>query len=319
MKKFLQILKNDSLKKISCFVLSLLALIYCFYQIKLSSFLATLASIEVLWFIPILLVNFFVIALKTLRWQILVAPTKKVGFAGLYRLLIITFMLNNLLPAKLGEVARVHYLEKDAHINRLTSTATVVASYLLEFLSFVIFALIFIHLVAVPGWVYRGIVVSSVLTLGLYFFLLVASKKVVRRPFLISFQEGLKGLLSTRTTGLALIVSFLSWFFQGVLLLMVHQSFGVNLPLVSLVMVLVAVNIIMAIPAAPGHMGTFEFICVLTYQFLGLSASAALALGVTYHLVQAIPVVLVGGVLLHWKPRMTSPAPAKTEAGDVPY
>lgn len=319
MKKLLQLLKNDSLKKISYFGLSLLALIYCFYQINLSSFLGHLASIDVAWFIPIILVNFFVIALKTLRWQVLVNPTKKVGFTVLYRLLIITFMLNNLLPVKLGEVARIHYLGKNANINRLTSTATVLASHLLDFLSFVFFAFIFIHLVTAPDWVYRGIVASGVLSLGLYIFFLVSSKQTLKKPFLILFQDGLKGLKSTRTTALALALSFLSWIFQGVLLFMVHQSFGVGLPLMSLIMVLIAVNVVLAIPAAPGHMGTFEFVCVLTYQFLGLGASEALALGVTYHLVQVVPVVLVGGILLHWKPRMASFAVAEKEAGDVPY
>ena len=44
---------------------------------------------------------------KTVRWRLLLPDTSQVTTPRLYRILHISFLLNNVLPARLGDVARV--------------------------------------------------------------------------------------------------------------------------------------------------------------------------------------------------------------------
>ena len=60
------------------------------------------------------------------------------------------------------------------------------------------------------------------------------------------------------------------------------------------------VRIAVALPSTPGHVGAFELGGVVALRLLHVSDARALAFALLYHLVQILPVMLVG-LLVGWR------------------
>jgi uncharacterized membrane protein YbhN (UPF0104 family) len=74
---------------------------------------------------------------------------------------------------------------------------------------------------------------------------------------------------------------------------------GLHLPLTASILVLVAVNLALAIPfAPPGNIGTLELGAVLALFEFGVPKEQALAFAVCYHLLQVVPIGILGFVLV---------------------
>lgn len=68
--------------------------------------------------------------------------------------------------------------------------------------------------------------------------------------------------------------------------------------------VLLAINLAVAVPSSPAGAGAFEGAVVLVLTLSGMAKAPALALALLYHLIQAVPVVLAGALVV-WRPSLT--------------
>jgi hypothetical protein len=73
-------------------------------------------------------------------------------------------------------------------------------------------------------------------------------------------------------------------------LLAVMHAVGVDAPAASGLLVILAVNLAIAIPAVPGNLGTVELGAVAGLQPFGVSVELGLAVGILYHLAQVLPI-----------------------------
>jgi uncharacterized protein (TIRG00374 family) len=108
-------------------VVSVVALYFAFKNVPLSELFEYLATINYLWVIPavgIALLSFF---LRAWRWRIILESAGKISIWRAYHPMIIGFMINCVLPGRLGEVARPVILQKKENIPFTTGLATVVA------------------------------------------------------------------------------------------------------------------------------------------------------------------------------------------------
>lgn len=248
------------------------------------------------WIAPVAAGNFAVILLKAMRWRITLLPVKKISTWLMFKTLTIGFMANNILPARMGDILRIHMLGKEALLSRVTSTGTAISDRIVEGLSFLLFAAALTLFTPVPEWMKDGTFITLFLTLAAYIFATFYTSRDIKHSFLKKFQEGFVSLNNLRLFSSCMLVSLLSWMLQGGLILMVQVSFGVYLPLWSVVLVLVAVNLAIALPSAPGNIGTFEYACILAYAYLGVDKNISFLIGVTYHILQAVPVMIAGGI-----------------------
>lgn len=289
-------------------LIAVVAAYLSFRNVQWDHLLTAMKSMQPLWLIAVIVVNFGVVALKAVRWQAMIQPVKKTSFVMVLKVLIIGFMANNLFPARFGELLRIHLLGRNESVNRTTSAATLVADRIIEGMTFLIIAFLLIFLHKSPVWMKQGILITSIITLGFYAAAVVMTRKGMiktweSRPdskvarFLGQATEGLHALTHMKLMGLATMTSLLSWIAQGVMIYFIQIAYGIQTPLWGIVLLLVAVNLAIAVPSAPSNIGTFEFACVLAYQYMGIDKSTALLLGITYHLLQVIPVTIVGIVL----------------------
>jgi uncharacterized protein (TIRG00374 family) len=130
-------------------ILSVTALYFAFRNVPLNDLLTYLKSINYLWTIPtvfLVLVSFFI---RALRWQLILESSHKIGIWHAFHPLMIGFMINCILPGRIGEFARPVILQKKAKVPFATGIATVAAERVFDVGALVVFAVItfaYIHI-----------------------------------------------------------------------------------------------------------------------------------------------------------------------------
>jgi uncharacterized protein (TIRG00374 family) len=102
------------------------ALYFAFKNVPLTELFNYLASINYFWVLPAVLVTVFSFMLRAVRWQIILESTRRIRFWRAFHPLMIGFMINCVLPGRLGEVARPVILQKKEKVPVTTGLATVV-------------------------------------------------------------------------------------------------------------------------------------------------------------------------------------------------
>lgn len=295
------------------FLISAVFLWYAFRGVNFSAMAGGIARVGVVWVMASILVALTSLVLRGFRWRYLLGEERKIGFWSLVSATFIGVMANNLLPARLGEVVRAWVLAQ----REQTSTSGVLASVVVERLVDVVTALLLLALsfVVAPtldngvagllGWSGLAVLVTFV---GLAMGLLVVvqhrdrimtawdrwARNANRSWALHSAEQGrrfLEGLCVSQTKMqwvTMILLSFLVWGTSIVSFYMMGKGFSLDLTLAQMTLVWGIVLFGVAIPSAPGFVGTFHGFCV---------AGLALVAGTDPTLAAAYATLLHGS---HW-------------------
>ena len=75
-------------------------------KIEWSSLGVAFREAKYIYIFPTVILMFISFYIRTIRWEVLISPIKKVSVLNLFSANMIGFMANNVLPARLGEVIR---------------------------------------------------------------------------------------------------------------------------------------------------------------------------------------------------------------------
>jgi uncharacterized protein (TIRG00374 family) len=134
--------KNVTISFIVGLAISAVALYFAFKNIPVRELGRYLGSINYLWMIPAVAVTLISFFLRAVRWRLILESVRKIGIWQAYHPMIIGFMINCVLPGRLGEAARPAILQKEEKIAFTTGLATVAAER-----AFDIFFLIILFLI----------------------------------------------------------------------------------------------------------------------------------------------------------------------------
>jgi len=98
--------RNLSASLLIGIVFSLAASYYLVRNIPLEDTFTYIKSINYWWILPSVGVAFLSYAIRAARWRIILSPVADVGFLGAYHPLVVSFMINSILPGRVGELAR---------------------------------------------------------------------------------------------------------------------------------------------------------------------------------------------------------------------
>jgi hypothetical protein len=118
------------------------ALYFAFRNVPFNDLLNYLRSINYLWLLPaalLALVSFFI---RTVRWRFIILSSHQIGIWQAFHPLMIGFMINCILPGRVGELARPMILQKKQKIPFATGIATVAAERIFDVAALIIFAVI---------------------------------------------------------------------------------------------------------------------------------------------------------------------------------
>ena len=78
----------------------------------------------------------------------------------------------------------------------------------------------------------------------------------------------------------------------------VQKSFDVDLPILSVLLILATLNLTTLVPLAPGNLGVYEATVFFIYQYLGVAPEQALALALVQHLCFLLPLTGTGYIFI---------------------
>lgn len=113
-------------------VISAVTLYLALHRVPFADLFNYLAVIDYRWVLlsGALAIPCFV--LRAFRWRIILENKKKLGFRSVFHPLMIGFMINSILPGRIGEVARPYILSKKENLPFTTSLATIAIERLMD-------------------------------------------------------------------------------------------------------------------------------------------------------------------------------------------
>ena len=231
--------------------------------------------------------------------------------------LTIGYLANVLLPARLGDLARAYLAGASFRLARLAVLGTVVIERVADGGTMLVLAVASSLVVAGIATVRTLIGLGLVLTAAGVAVLLVGwwltagtalgSTSLGRRVADLAGRIG-AGTAALRRPGGALTVAVATLAAGGTATLtawIVAHAVGIDLPPAQAALFMSSVALSLAIPAAPGSIGTYEFVGVTVLTSLGYGAAQALATMVLLRAVSTFPAIALGFVstwLLHLRP-----------------
>lgn len=252
------------------------------------------------------------VLLRTVRWQRLLAPLRDIAFDHVLAYLLVGYLANNVLPARLGELVRSHYLGDREGLSRTTTLGTVVVERIVDTAVVVAIAALAILVLNI-----RGVVTSAVLLGGAIAALLVvllaigvtahrlpgagtAARWIARWPRVEGAVARLRGGLAVagrpRTLAEALVTSVIAWGATLLAFAAAGQAVGLELRIGEAALLSSGVALASAIPAGPGYLGTYELAAVKIAEALGRPAEPAFAVALIVH-VTILVLTSTGGLV----------------------
>ena len=113
-------------------VISAAALYLAFRKVPVGDLLNYLASIDYVWVLPAMAMVLISFYLRAIRWQVILTSYRKIPIWRAFHPMMIGFMINCVLPGRLGEVARPIILQKKEKVPFATGLATVAAERIFD-------------------------------------------------------------------------------------------------------------------------------------------------------------------------------------------
>jgi uncharacterized protein (TIRG00374 family) len=284
----------------------------------------SLKSANWLWLIPAIVMFLFSFALRAVRWQILLAPIGQVGFSSSFRAVMIGFMANSVLPARMGEFVRAFVLKKKEGLKVESVFATIVVERIFDgylLMLFLLGSLLLAPLSGTEGGLLRTGIVGAlaVYTIALVAMLFLHHRHAETIRFferllswfpwrervlnsLSRFASGLAIFSSTKQIMLVAVWSLIVWIVSMAVLhpLLAGFDLGVPMPWYAPYVITPIVALGVLLPAAPGYAGTFHAACVAALLMLApdSNADAGRAFAFVLHAANMVPIIVVGLIFL---------------------
>ncbi len=159
-------------------LISIVALAFAFRQVDFQDVWAALAGVNY-WLLAASLVPLVAfMLLRAFRWRLLFYPETGLRIRNLTAVIAVGYLLSNVFPARLGDVARAYLIGDTEDVSRSTAFSTVVAERVLDALLAVAGFVIVIPFAPLPDWMVRsGLVVGAAVLVALVGFVILVRRR----------------------------------------------------------------------------------------------------------------------------------------------
>jgi uncharacterized protein (TIRG00374 family) len=240
---------------------------------------------------------------RAVRWKVLLGYSKPIRLRHVFSSMMIGYMANNVLPARMGELVRVYLIERRAGISKSMSAATIVLERIIDALLLLSIAgaiSVFLPLtdllrktglIAAVAFAAAGIVLLLLAFKGES-----AARQTAQIVGVISetlgqraeqivgrFAAGLTVLRSIKQALLVMLLTLAIWTLEALAVSAVIGALNLRLPWIAALFLLVVLSLSFILPAAPGGVGTYEFFVVAAMVPFALDSSRAVGLALVLH------------------------------------
>lgn len=329
--------------------ISVLLLSLLLYRIGVGDIGSALHDANYLYVAPAIGLYFVAVYFRALRWRYLLSPLAILPVGRLYPVIVIGYMANNLLPARLGELVRSYYLARREQLSTSAALATVAVERVYDGVTLLAFAALSAPVLLALGRFAAGSeaarttwLIVAVLTVALFFGALLFLTSLAVAPrfvglaqswtrfvpgrfraktqgFVYTFVQGLSMLKSPRQHVMLFVLSVPVWLMEGAAYFVIAYSFGIDdvfgsvwVLALAVLLVTATSNLATSVPTAIGGIGPFEVVAQQTLLALGVAAPVGAAYAGVVHLVALWLPVNVAGLFLAWKQNLSIRGLAQT-------
>jgi glycosyltransferase 2 family protein len=295
-------------------------------NVSWSELTASLQHANPILLLPALGIYGLGIVARSLRWRVLLRDYG-VNLRMLFRTLVIGLMVNDILPGRLGEIARIFLLARKAGVPAGASLASILIERVLDGIALTALLTLAIVLAGASDWLVQLALASTgifaVATAGIMWAALdpIHAGGLARRIAAIAparLEERLDRLIDTALDALAPVRdpggaarligwSLVAWLLEAGMYLMIMVAFFVPGGVPAALMGTAVANLATLVPSSPGYVGTFDFALKAVLEgWFGASPGTAAGYTLVVHVMLIVPVVLTGLYFL-WQENLSLP------------
>ena len=272
-------------------------------QTDLEALAEVTAVIEPGWIVVAMVYYALDLALRVARWRLLLRPAAALGYRQVGAALITGYAVNNLLPARLGELFRADFMRRHFQVRRSAALGTILVERLLDGLALVL-ALNLGLLLSAHATGSRDVLltVATLATAGLVAVFAVAwhfeglRRRLEGRgwPWLQSrlriFGETLAPLRGPDIWRPA-VFTVVIYSLEALAIDAALRAAGIGIGPGALLVVMGTVSFSTLVPTAPGYVGSYQLAFIVSLQLFACQAPRAIVAATM------VQVFLLGGVV----------------------
>lgn len=288
--------------------ISLLALVIAFWGIQPSRFVSVLQQTNYLMLFPSALLLALGLLARARSWHVLMGDA--VPYRRAFDALNEGYLLNNVLPLRLGELARAYLVSQGGEISASGALATIVVERLIDIVVSLAGLLGALPFMVSPDWaldVAMGVglaLVGVVIVLALLLFKRDTVARLMRRlparglwgisDVVDRFLDAIDALKSHPKRLLkASFWSMVAWMTNWLMIWLLLAAFGEVASAVVPFFISGVVAFGAAVPSSPGAIGVYELSAVAALSVFGYSREVSVGVAILAHgLVLALPSIL---------------------------
>jgi len=311
-------------------IISIIFLYLFFRKVDFYEIWKIMKEVDYFYITPSILLLPIVFLIRAERWRYLLIPIKRIGIPSLFSATVIGFATNNILPARMGEIVRAYVIGRKENISKSSALATIVVERFFDGLIVIFFIILLILFPPFREGLIMERLKGAAFVLSIIFTGGIASliflkyntpmalrwAKALLKPFpkrlsdkaieiLNSFAEGLGIISKGWYIFLIFLYSLVIWLTAVLIIYALLPAFSIKgLPVMAAIFIQVAVAFGVAVPSAPGYVGTFHFACATGLGLLGVESHVAKGFAIILWTISIIPVTLFG-IFLLWKDNLS--------------
>lgn len=297
-------------------LISASALFWLTQQFNFAELTDALQQVDLLILAPVPVLILMSFAMRAQRWRLLVDHQPQVRFWPSFSALMIGYLLNNILPARAGDVARALELGRSEKMSRTKVFATLVTERTVDLVTTLsLLAAVLLGYPALPEWIKKAGILIALLSITAMSLLVLAhttGRRWIPRlvamlaqwlpeaiqtkldQMVMSALEGIAGMFRPSHAVGFLLLTGIIWTIEVVMVHIVATSAGLPLALGNALLVLLVLAMGSMVPSSPGQVGTYEFVGLAALALVALQGSLALAFIVLLHLLTLVGSTMIG-------------------------
>jgi uncharacterized protein (TIRG00374 family) len=249
---------------------------------------------------------------RGVRCRLLVSASSPLPLLAATNVVVVGYGVNNILPARMGELARAGMLAQRAGISYIQGLTITLLERTLDALVMVLFFTAATRLLAVPPWMRSmstaaGVMflVGSLVVVGVVIspLLLPAVATRISRPLRGGLREralrvaydvtqALASMRHSRRSGAIIALSLLVWVLESGMFLALMPAFRLAPSPAVALLAMSLTNLGILAPSSPGFVGPFHFFCMEALASQGVDRSTALSYAVLVHATFFVPITV---------------------------
>ncbi|OGR45158.1 MAG: hypothetical protein A2X35_02040 [Elusimicrobia bacterium GWA2_61_42] len=299
------------------FLIGGVLLFFAFRKIDFAALLAIYSKVRAVYILPFVLTAVVELLFRAARWRLLLNPSRPVRLWDTFRLQAAGLALSNILPLRLGEVARATFGAKLFSIPMLTVFATILVERAMDVLVLFLLFAAAARLGGITGGFmnYNGLLWAMFAGLIAAMAALIFSDEIISHHWFSGFfarfprlrgvferlAMGVKAFHSFKNGALIFLYAAAQWLMDALNCYWIALAFGLEgtLDIFKCVALVFTGAAAASVPGMPGYFGNYEFSLMKVLATWGVPEDVGFAYASYVHVLGYLFVTVIGVVFVY--------------------